>query len=89
MDKTLLGEHDFLSTAPQRDFVLQQCPLQTVGIPPLVLPEFGDPGGLVPFHEEGLKRQEVEKTFLNVGQRLSKPGLSGHGLDDLIGLSHS
>lgn len=29
------------------------------------------------------------KTMMNVGQRLSKPVLSEHGLDDLIGLSHS
>lgn len=59
------------------------------GHPYLVLPEFGEQGGLVPFHGEGLKRQGMEKAFLNVGQRLSKPGLSGHGLNDLIGLSHS
>lgn len=58
------------------------------GHPSLVLPEFGEQGGLVPFHGEGLK-QLVEKAFLNVGQRLSKPRLSGHGLNDLIGLSHS
>lgn len=55
----------------------------------MVLPECGERGGLVPFHWEGLDRQWVEKTFLSAGQRLSKPVLSGHGLDDLIGLLHS
>lgn len=89
-DKTVMGKVDFLSAAPQMDCVPPTVSIAGGGHPSLVLPEFGEQRErLVPFHGEGLKRQGVEKTFLNVGQRLSKPGLSGHGLDDLMGLSHS
>lgn len=63
--------------------------LQAVGICPLMLPEFRKQGGVVHFHREGLERHGVEKIFLNVGQGLGKPRLSEHGLDDIIGLSHS
>lgn len=85
MDQPLLGGA-FLSI---NGHSIPKMPLQAVGIYPLMLPEFRKQGEVVHFHRGGLEWHGVEKIFLNVGQSLGKPRLAGHGLDDLIGLSHS
>lgn len=85
MDQPLLGGA-FLST---NGHCLPIMSLQAVGIHPLMLPEYRKQGEVVHFQREGSEWHGVEKIFLNVGQRLGKPRSSGHGLDDLTGLSHS
>lgn len=84
-DKPLLGDV-FLST---NGYCFPIMSLQAVGIHPLMLPEFRKQVGVVHFHREGLEWHGVKKIFLNVGQRLGKPRLLGHGIDDLTGFSNS
>lgn len=85
VDKTLLGKGDFPSYCPKNGLCSPTMSFSGSGHASLVLPETGEQRALEWSGEE----TGVERTLLNVGRGLTRPGPSGHGLDDLIGLSHS